>query len=356
MDKKEDFAERRARQKEKLRAQRAERRVASSTNAESGLATPSSTPLLAKADSAADSEGNDFVHVEKEDAAQADLGVVSTQAPFVAKLHMSPVSFPAKHKAETPASSPSAPKPISKTEDGIRGLHLGSLKGAVKQQQGAPGSESSPAGSSRASTAQADAAGQALAAATQGVQQSTAGRSLSAAQPAQQPKGSQTPVGEVREPKPGSAGEALQARPATPSKTPVLQQQSAAGKSFGALPDATASHNSASAASQQVRRDQMPSSHYFGTLCIPLKYRLLKLRRSILPAIPFLSLSWGTVCRSRHSRPALTNQSARSRAQSSHATAGPQLMHGAGARGGCPPLRCSRLPQVKFRLRQNKVR
>ena len=253
MDKMEDFAERRARQKEKLRAQRAERRLASSTNAESALPTPSSAPPLAMADSAADSEGNDFVHVEREDAAQADLGGVSTQTPLMAELNKSPVTSPAKHKAKTPASSPSAPKSVSKTEDGMQRLHLGSLEGAIKQQQGAPGSKASPAAeSSQASTAQGDAAGQAQAAATHGIQQSTAGRSPSAAQPAQQPKGSRNPVGEVREPKPGSAGEALQATPAPPSQTPVPQEQSAAGTVSSALPDATASHNSASAASQQV--------------------------------------------------------------------------------------------------------
>jgi hypothetical protein len=257
MDKKEDFAERRARQKEKLRGQRAEKRLASSTKARCTSTTPSSTPLQAKADRAADSEGHDFVHVEKEDAAQADSGVALAKAPLVAKVNLRPISYPAQHKAKSPTGSPFASKPISKAEDGLGKLHLVTSQAG---QQEALDSESTPIESIQASAAQAGAAGQVLAAASQGMQQSTAGESLSADQLAKQPGGGQIPIEAVRKPTSGLAGEALQARPATPSKAPVPQQQSAAGKSTPALPGATTSNNSVGTASQLVRWDHQPST------------------------------------------------------------------------------------------------
>ena len=69
MDKKEDFAERRARQKEKLRAQRAERQTAATSG------KPSSSSRSPKGGSPGNSDDTDdaFVHVDKADAAEAPL-------------------------------------------------------------------------------------------------------------------------------------------------------------------------------------------------------------------------------------------------------------------------------------------
>ncbi|CAK0787853.1 hypothetical protein CVIRNUC_011075 [Coccomyxa viridis] len=69
MDKKEDFAERRARQKEKLRAQRAERQTAATSG------KPSSSSRSPRGGSPGNSDDTDdaFVHVDKADAAEAPL-------------------------------------------------------------------------------------------------------------------------------------------------------------------------------------------------------------------------------------------------------------------------------------------
>ena len=69
MEKREDFAERRARQKEKLRAQRAERRTAATSG------KPSSSSISPRGGSPGNSDDTDdaFVHVDKADAAGAPL-------------------------------------------------------------------------------------------------------------------------------------------------------------------------------------------------------------------------------------------------------------------------------------------
>ena len=81
MDKKEDFAERRRRQREKLSLQRAERRIADSVPTQPSSARCSSISDRPIADSPGSSENTDdaYVHVDKADAEEAEI--VSAQPP-----------------------------------------------------------------------------------------------------------------------------------------------------------------------------------------------------------------------------------------------------------------------------------
>ena len=137
MDKKEDFAERRRRQKEKLSLQRAERRIAESMPRPPSAvenSKPSDRPF---ADSPGSSENTDdaYVHVDKADAEEAE--VVSAQPPESSgdiggatriaagpSTVTKPAPSPVQQSVQQPVGLSTAARPASKTAEAMGKLQV----------------------------------------------------------------------------------------------------------------------------------------------------------------------------------------------------------------------------------------
>lgn len=183
MDKKEGFAERRARQKEKLMAQRAEKRIATSTAMDNAAPQPNSDSPVSRADSPGSAEG--FVHVDRADASDMDSAASSlaqeateqavVHSPVGLKPGKSNTSFLAESKARQPASSSPAAVPTSKAAEDTQKLQITLPAVPAPMQPHAALSLSATAEHAHASGSQAAAAAQLEEhPATQGVQHSRA--------------------------------------------------------------------------------------------------------------------------------------------------------------------------------------
>ena len=116
MEKKEDFAERRARQKEKLKAQRAERRTA----ATSGKPSSSSTSPRGGSPGNSDDTDDAFVHIDKADAAEGPspaLGAAQAAPSSSDVTTDTPLNaLPSKSRIKSDGSSAPYPKPAKEAE------------------------------------------------------------------------------------------------------------------------------------------------------------------------------------------------------------------------------------------------
>ena len=116
MEKKEDFAERRARQKERLRAQRAERRTA----ATSGKPSSSSTSPRGGSPGNSDDTDDAFVHVDKADAAEAPLpasGPAQAEPSSSTAVTDKPLNaLPSKSRTQAVVSSAPCSEPAQEAE------------------------------------------------------------------------------------------------------------------------------------------------------------------------------------------------------------------------------------------------
>ena len=140
MDKKEDFAERRRRQKEKLSLQRAERHKPDSMPTQTALTKQSNPSDVPRADSPGSSENTDdaYVHVDKADAAEADAVLAQpahgsgntsedTKKAAASSSVTKPALTPVKEPARQPAISPSAVTPASKTAEAMGKLKVSAV-------------------------------------------------------------------------------------------------------------------------------------------------------------------------------------------------------------------------------------
>lgn len=245
MDTKEGFAERRRRQKEKLSLQRAERRMAASTPIEPVSTKISSPSEMFTADSPDSSENTDdaFVHVNKADAAEAD--VTSAQPSQTAgsfsravkpavesSPSTTPASSPVRGKAQQPVGFTSVASPTSETAEAMSKLQVDSPAATKKLQAQVGAASNNASGAPTTPTQQATLQGPT--------------KEQSAAQSAQhRPRaGGQSPHpgGEVTQ-RLEPASSAVSEGPESNARSPEQKQQI-----HGARPDA--SHPSASVGSQ----------------------------------------------------------------------------------------------------------
>jgi len=158
MDKNNTFAERRERQREKLMAQRAERRMTASTAADRAIAKPSSNSEVARADSPGSSEGIDdaFVHVDKADATGADISAASSDQSSLGSgsnaAQSAPASSPVKRSAPSPTECAAMQiirtSPTRQTMEAMEKLQMSPPDATEKPQARVPAATSTAAASS----------------------------------------------------------------------------------------------------------------------------------------------------------------------------------------------------------------
>ena len=213
MDKNSTFAERRERQKEKLMAQRAERRMTASTAADRAIVKPSNISEVARADSPGSSEGIDdaFVHVDKADATGADVPAASPGQSSLGSgsnaAQSASASSPVKRSAPSPtecaAMQTIRASPTRQAAEAMGKLWV-SPPGATAKPQARASTATNTAAASSPQVSASEAAQPSLSKerlAAPSLQQRATDEALSPVKESQQAPGAQLNPGDVRKQK-----------------------------------------------------------------------------------------------------------------------------------------------------------